>query len=69
VTCSGVFLLVLLLHPYAERLAPLDFARGKLSEAEGSRGDAFGAHILLGASLLTHNFSLKVSLRTVRAAK
>jgi hypothetical protein len=27
-------------HPYAERLAPLDFARGKLSEAEGSRSVA-----------------------------
>ena len=27
-------------HPYAERLAPLDFARGKLSEAEGSRDAA-----------------------------
>jgi hypothetical protein len=26
------------MQPYAERLAPLDFARGKLSDAEGSQG-------------------------------
>jgi hypothetical protein len=30
-------------HPYAERLAPLGVARGKLSDAEGSRGAAPGA--------------------------